>query len=88
MSRYTLEVVEPPPKPYLQIDENQLETALDALATVHGGMVVESGDVYAGSRQRRFVNIFDCEKSLEREVEWLRRKFPDVRFTLKQFTSA
>ena len=86
MSRYTLEVVEPPPKPYIHIDKDQLESALEAIATVHGGMVVESHQPTANGRQRRFVNIFDCEKSLPAEVEWLRQKFPDVRFTLKQFT--
>ncbi len=87
MSRYTLEVVEPPPRPSIRIDEEQLESALEAIATVHGGTVVESDQPSKRGHQRRFVNIFDCEKSLEGEVEWLRQKFPDVRFTLKQFTN-
>jgi len=34
--------------------------------------------------QRHYINIFDCESSLEGEVEWLRRTFPWVRFTLKE----
>ena len=86
MSRYTLEVVEPLPRTYLEIDEEQLESALDAIATVHGGMVVESYGASTAGYQRRFVNIYDCEDSLQAEVEWLRSKFPDVRFKLKQFS--
>ena len=85
MSRYTLEIVEPSPKSHSYIDEGQLESALQAIATVHGGMVVETDQASKKGHQRRFVNIFDCEKSLGTEVEWLRRKFPDVRFTLRQF---
>jgi hypothetical protein len=34
------------------------------------------------------VNISDCESSLEKEVEWLRKKFPYTRFTLKEFTAS
>jgi len=87
MGRYTLEVVEPrSAKPRL-VDEEQLESALDAIAVVHGGMVVESSKASA-RHPRRYVNIFDCESSLEGEVAWLRSQFPDVRFTLREFTSA
>ncbi len=86
MSRYTLEVVEPPAKEYLRIDEDQLQSALDAIATVHGGALVES-PVSAKGSKRSYVNIFDCESSLKDEVEWLRKKFPDIRFTLKDLTS-
>ncbi len=85
MSRYTLEVVELVPKAFRDSDEEQLESALDAIATVHGGMVVESAEASKKSHQRHYVNIFDCESSLEEEVEWLRKRFPDIRFTLKEF---
>ncbi len=84
MSRYTLEVVELLPKASPDVDEEQLESALDALATVHGGMVVESAGPSKRSHQRHYVNIFDCESSLEEEVKWLRKRFPDIRFTLKE----
>jgi hypothetical protein len=85
MSRYTLEVVEAFPKAPPKSEEEQLESALEAIATVHGGMVVESAETPAKSLQRHYVNIFDCESSLEEEVEWLRNRFPDIRFTLKEF---
>ena len=84
MSRYTLEVVEPGPRGPLPIDEEDLASALDAIATVHGGKVVESGGTPLRPPQRHYVNIFDCESSLEGEVEWLRKTFPGVRFTLKE----
>lgn len=76
MSRYTLEVVAPSV-------EDELASALDALAVVHGGSVV--GSAPTGPYRRRFVNIFDCEDSLESEVQWLRNKFPHSRFTLKEY---
>ena len=76
MSRYTLEVVAPQ-------GEDELVSALDAIAIVHGGAVV--GAFHMGPLRRRFVNIFDCEDSLEGEVEWLRNKFPHSRFTLKEY---
>ncbi len=84
MGRYTLEVVEPGAKSPLPVDEEDLASALDAIATVHGGKVVESAGPDRRSAQRHYVNIFDCESSLEGEVEWLRKTFPGVRFTLKQ----
>lgn len=84
MSRYTLEVVEPGPKAPLPIDEEDLASALDAIATVHGGKVVDSGGNAQRAALRHYVNIFDCESSLEGEVEWLRKAFPGVRFTLKE----
>jgi len=86
MSRYTLEVIAPFAKD-LPDDDGELASALDAIATVHGGMVVESAKASANSYQRQYVNIFDCESSLEEEVKWLRKKFPYTRFTLKEFTS-
>ena len=64
--------------------EDQLTSALEAIATIHGGAVVESSEVSSKHYQRQFVNIFDCERSLKQEVEWLREKFPDSRFTLKE----
>jgi len=84
MSRYTLEVVEMLPKASPDSSEEQLESALDAMAIVHGGMVVESAETSKRSHQRHYVNIFDCESSLEEEVKWLRKRFPDIRFTLKE----
>jgi hypothetical protein len=87
MGRYTLEVVEP----YFRespVDDDQLSSALDAIATVHGGMVVESTKASARHYQRQFVNILDCEDLLEHDVEWLRHMFPYVRFALKEFTSS
>ena len=69
-------------------EEEQLESALDAIATVHGGMVVQSAEASTKSYLRQYVNILDCESSLEEEVQWLRKKFPDTRFTLKEFNSA
>jgi hypothetical protein len=65
--------------------EDELAGALEAIATVHGGAVVESSSLSTKNYQRQFVNIFDCESSLEGEVEWLRNRFPDTRFTLKEY---
>jgi len=83
VGRYTLEVVEPPPEGPLPVDEEDLASALDAIATVHGGKVVDSA-ASSPRAQRHYVNIFDCESSLEGEVEWLRKNFPGVRFTIKE----
>jgi hypothetical protein len=46
--------------------------------------------IYLEERKARNepMNISDCESSLEQEVEWLRRKFPYSRFTLKEFTAS
>ena len=49
MSTYTLEVVAPQ-------GEDELVSALDAIAIVHGGAVV--GSFHMGPLRRRFVNIF------------------------------
>jgi hypothetical protein len=87
VGRYTLEVITPFVQEFPTADEEQLESALDAVAIVHGGMVVESEEASARKFQRQYVNIFDCENSLEEEVKWLRKKFPDSRFTLKEFTT-
>jgi hypothetical protein len=72
LGRYTIEVIAPQA-------EDQLAAALEAIATIHGGAVVES------SSHRQYVNIFDCELSLAQEVEWLRNRFPETRFTVKEF---
>lgn len=79
-----MEVVESAGRGPFPVDEGELADALDAIATVHGGKVVESAGTRQNARQRHYVNIFDCESSLEREVDWLRKKFPEVRFTLKE----
>ena len=78
MSRFTLEIIAP------QV-EDELASALEAIAIVHGGEVVESSAVATRDYQRQFVNISDCESSLEGEIEWLRNKFPLSRFTLKEY---
>ncbi len=77
-------MVGPGSKGPFPVDEEDLASALDAIATVHGGKVVESGRTPQRPAQRHYVNIFDCESSLEGEVEWLRKTFPGVRFTLKE----
>jgi hypothetical protein len=88
MGRYTLEVVAPLVKHSPSDEGEQLVSALDAVATTHGGMVVDASTrASKKKRQRQYVNIFDCEDSLGREVEWLRKKFPDTRFTVKEFTA-
>ncbi|HVO39472.1 MAG TPA: hypothetical protein VMV03_10650 [Spirochaetia bacterium] len=84
--RYTLEVVSPVLNVPLSLDEELLTDALDAIATIHGGMVVESAAEPGKGQLRQYVNIYDCESSLKDEVEWLKKKFPDVRFALKEFT--
>jgi hypothetical protein len=78
LSRFTLEVLAPR-------FEDQLASALEAIAIIHGGAVVESSDAPTKNYHRQYVNIFDCERSLQQEVEWLRSRFPESRFTLKQF---
>jgi hypothetical protein len=86
MSRYSLEVVSPFILGVPSEEANRLSFALESLATIHGGMVVEPSDALSRSPYRRqYVNIFDCEDSLGKEVEWLRREFPDTKFTLKEF---
>jgi hypothetical protein len=79
-------VVSPLVNPLLSLNEEQLGDALDAIATIHGGMVVEGTPETGKGQVRQYVNISDCESSLKDEVEWLKKKFPDVRFALKEFT--
>ena len=86
MSRYTLEVIAPFVKD-LPDDDDELVSALNAIATVHGGMVVEPAKASANAYQRQYVTLSECEFSLEQGVEWLRKKFLRTRFTLKEFTS-
>ncbi len=57
MSRYTLEVTVPFLKD-LPDDEDQLASALDAIAIVHGGMVVESAKASAKAYQRQYITLF------------------------------
>ena len=77
VSRYTLEVIAP------QV-EDDLPGALEAIALIYGGAVVDSCEVSTRKLQRRFVNIADRESSLEGELEWLRGKFPRSRFMPKE----
>jgi hypothetical protein len=86
MSRYTLQVVAPFAPGSQEESADQLASALDAIALIHGGTVVDSSASAKAAYQ--YVNISDCESSLEKEVEWLRRKFPYTRFTLKEFTAS
>ena len=73
----TLEVVAP------RIEDDLLGV-LEAIALIHGGAVVESSRVATRSYQRQYVNLADCESSLDGELEWLRSKFPTSRFTIKE----
>ena len=82
MSRYTLEVTAPFAIGSKDDEGNKLASALDIIATVHGGKVVEPAPSQS-SHSLSCVNIIDCENSLERDVDWLREKFPDIRFVLK-----
>jgi hypothetical protein len=88
MSRYTLQVVAPFAAWSQDESADQLASALDAIALIHGGAVVDSSVSAKAAYQRQYVNISDCESSLEKEVEWLKRKFPHTRFTLKEFTAS
>jgi len=86
MGRYALEVVAPYENGVPSEDADRLAFALESLAMIHGGKVVEPSDGAASPHFRRqFVNIYDCESSLASEVEWLKKQFPTTRFTLKQF---
>ena len=87
MSRYTLEVRSPFVEGSPKDSADQLSSVLNTIAETHGGIVVEAIDATTETYQRRCVNIVDCEGSLEKEVVWLRKKFPNTRFTLKEFTS-
>lgn len=83
MGRYTLEVI----APFLIANfrnENAdlLVSALEAVATMYGG--VESSRVSKLRNRRQYVNILDCESSVEKQVEWLRKKFPATRFILRE----
>jgi hypothetical protein len=86
VSRYTLQVVAPFAAVSPEESADQLASALDAIAMIHGGAVVDSSVSARAAYQ--YVNISDCESSLEKEVEWLKRKFPHTRFTLKEFTAS
>ena len=88
MSRYTLQVTAPFESGSQNENADLLASALDAIAIIHGGTVVDSSTSARAAYQRQYVNISDCESSLESEVEWLRRKFPYTRFTLKEFTAS
>lgn len=89
MSRYTVQVIAPFVMGSANEQADELASALDIIATIHGGAVVESfGASTETFHQRRYVNIFDCESSLPKEVEWLRQRFPDTKFDLKEFMSA
>jgi hypothetical protein len=86
MDTYTLEVIAPFVKDPSGENEEQLSSALEAVATTHGGIViVEHSDALARlSSHRRYVNVVDCAGSFEKEVEWLRERFPDARFAVKE----
>jgi hypothetical protein len=86
MSRYVLQVLAPYSRGDMSENANRLSFALESLAVIHGGKVVEPSDASAQTAyHRQFVNIYDCESTLEKEVEWLKREFPQVQFALKQF---
>jgi hypothetical protein len=85
MNRYLLEIAAPRLPGAPSENANRLTFALESLAMIHGGKLVESPDasVETGYRHRS-VDILSCESSLESEVEWLRREFPDAKFTLRR----
>ena len=66
MDTYTLEVTAPFVKDPSDEDEEQLSSALEAVATTHGGIViVEHSDVLARlSYHRRYLNAVDCAGSV------------------------
>jgi hypothetical protein len=85
MVRYSLEVMAPLVRGVPGENALRLVFALESLAVIHGGAVVEPPDADSQpSYRRQYVNISDCESTLEKEVEWLRREFPDTTFTLKK----
>lgn len=64
---------------------NKLIFALDALAALHGGKVLELTDGLATVLyHRQCVNLIDCEDSLGKELDWLQKEFPQVQFGLAQ----
>jgi len=87
LRRYTLEVIAPfVILGFRKENPELLASALDAIAAIYGG--VESSRVSKIRNRRQYVDIFDCEGSLEKQVEWLRKKFPTTRFILKETTTS
>lgn len=87
MSSYSLEVAASFVEGFENDNSSKLDSVLGIIARIHKGTIVESSDSSTKlSYQRKCVNILDCDNMLKREVEWLRKKFPDTRFTLKELT--
>ena len=64
---------------------NRLVFALDAIASIHGGKVLELTDALTNvSYHRQCVNLLDCENALGKELDWLRNEFPSVLFGLAE----
>ena len=60
---------------------NRLVFALDAIASIHGGKVLEpTGALTNVSYHCQCVDPFDCEDSIGKELDWLRKEFPNVLF--------
>jgi len=88
MSSYSLDVTTSFVEGAQNDNIDELDSMLGIIADIHGGIVLDSSDVPSQfAYQRHCVEILDCGNLLYREVEWLRRKFPFTRFTLKEFTS-
>lgn len=88
MSSYALEVITPNGPGAQSEKADRLSFALESLAMIHGGKLVEPpGAPAEPSHHRQLVSIHNCESTLEKEVEWLRREFPETRFTLRQLTN-
>ncbi len=67
---------------------DQLDSVLAIIVTTHGGIPVEaSGSSTRSSYRRQFVDILDCDNLLEKEMEWFAKKFPGIRFTLKEYVT-
>ena len=84
MRGYILEVIAPFVIGSQSEDADLLSSALDAVATIYGAVAVESSAVPKKRNQRKYVNILDCANTLEKEIEWLRKTFPTIRFILKE----
>ncbi len=89
MSRFSLEVE----ASFLEGSENdvtdQLDSVLGIIVTTHDGVPAEaSGSSARFSYERRFVNLLDCDNLLEKELEWLKTKFPGTRFALTEYQTA
>ena len=88
MSKFSLEVE----AAFVEGAENdvteQLDSVLAIIVTTHGGIPVEPPESSSRfSYKRQFVNLLDCDNLLEKELQWLTKRFPGTRFTLKEYVT-